>query len=80
MRIKAGVFKALSEPWYETPWRTDKRGYIGEDVFFCNKARDAGFKIWIDHDVSKEIGHVGTFEYKHDHTWVIKDLEKEKAT
>lgn len=80
MLIKAGVFKALPEPWYETPWRTDKRGYIGEDVFFCNKARDAGFKIWIDHDVSKEIGHVGTFEYKHDHTWVIKDLEKEKAT
>lgn len=80
MLIKAGVFKALSEPWYETPWRTDKRGYIGEDVFFCNKARSAGFKIWIDHDVSKEIGHVGTFEYKHDHTWVIKDLEKEKAT
>lgn len=79
MLIKAGVFKALSEPWYETPWRSDKRGYIGEDVFFCNKARDAGFRIWIDHDVSKEIGHVGTFEYKHDHTWVIKDLEKEKA-
>ena len=79
MLIKAEVFKALSEPWYETPWRSDKRGYIGEDVYFCNKARAAGFKIWIDHDVSKEIGHVGTFEYKHDHTWVIKDLEKEKA-
>jgi hypothetical protein len=79
MLIKAGVFKALSEPWYETPWRTDKRGYIGEDVFFCNKARAAGFKIWIDHDVSKEIGHIGTFEFKHDHTWAIKDLEKEKA-
>ena len=79
MLIKAEVFKALSEPWYETPWRTDKRGYIGEDVFFCNKARAAGFKIWIDHDVSKEIGHIGTFEFKHDHTWAIKDLEKEKA-
>jgi hypothetical protein len=80
MLIKSSVFKALSEPWYETPWRSDKRGYIGEDVFFCNKARSAGFKIWIDHDVSKEIGHVGTFEFKHDHTWAIKDLEKEKAT
>jgi hypothetical protein len=80
MMIKANVFKALSEPWYETPWRHDKRGYIGEDVFFCRKARDAGFKIWIDQDVSKEIGHIGMFEFKHDHTWVIKDLEKEKAT
>ena len=80
MMIKAGVFKALSEPWYETPWRHDKRGYIGEDVFFCRKAREAGFKIWIDHDVSKEIGHIGTFEFKHDHTWAIKDLEKAKET
>lgn len=80
MMIKSSVFKALAEPWYETPWRHDKRGYIGEDVYFCRKARDAGFKILIDHDVSKEIGHVGMFEFKHDHTWVMKDLEKEKAT
>jgi hypothetical protein len=79
MMIKSSVFKALSEPWYETPWRHDKRGYIGEDVFFCRKAREAGFKIWIDHDVSKEIGHIGMFEFKHDHTWAIKDLEKERA-
>jgi hypothetical protein len=80
MMIKAGVFKALSEPWYETPWRHDKRGYIGEDVFFCRKAREAGFKIWIDHDVSKEIGHIGMFEFKHDHTWAIKDLEKARES
>jgi len=79
MMIKSSVFKALAEPWYETPWRHDKRGYIGEDVFFCRKAREAGFKIWIDHDVSKEIGHIGMFEFKHDHTWAIKDLEKERA-
>ena len=81
MLIKANVFAALSEPWFETPWRHDKRGYIGEDVFFCQKAAAAGFKIYIDHDVSKEIGHIGTFEFKHDHTWVMRDLEEqEKAT
>jgi hypothetical protein len=49
--------------------------YIGEDVFFCQKAAAAGFKIWIDHDVSKEIGHIGTFEFKHDHTWVMKEIK-----
>jgi hypothetical protein len=81
MLIKANVFAALSEPWFETPWRHDKRGYIGEDVFFCQKAAAAGFKIHIDHDVSKEIGHIGTFEFKHDHTWVMRELEEqEKAT
>jgi hypothetical protein len=81
MLIKANVFATLSEPWFETPWRHDKRGYIGEDVFFCKKARDAGFKIWIDHDVSKEIGHIGMFEFKHDHTWVMREIqETEKVT
>jgi hypothetical protein len=75
MLIKANVFSALAEPWFETPWRVDKRGYIGEDVFFCQKAAAAGFKIWIDHDVSKEIGHIGTFEFKHDHTWVMKEIK-----
>jgi hypothetical protein len=78
MLIKRNVFESLTEPWFETPWRTDKRGYIGEDVFFCRKAAAAGFKIYIDHDVSKEIGHIGTFEFKHDHTWVMRDLEKAK--
>jgi hypothetical protein len=78
MLIKRKVFESLTEPWFETPWRTDKRGYIGEDVFFCRKAAAAGFKIYIDHDVSKEIGHIGTFEFKHDHTWVMRDLEKAK--
>ena len=78
MLIKRKVFESLTEPWFETPWRTDKRGYIGEDVFFCRKAASAGFKIYIDHDVSKEIGHIGTFEFKHDHTWVMRDLEKAK--
>jgi len=76
MLISRKVFEKLSEPWFETPWRTDKRGYIGEDVFFCRKARAAGFKIYIDHDVSKEIGHIGTFEFRHEHTWVMRDLEK----
>ena len=40
--IKRKVFESLTEPWFETPWRTDKRGYIGEDVFFCRKAAAAG--------------------------------------
>lgn len=79
MMIKSSVFKALGEPWYETPWRQDKRGYIGEDVFFCRKAREAGLKIWIDHDISKEIGHIGMFEFKHDHTWVVREMQNEGA-
>jgi len=31
---------------------------IGEDVFFFKKIRDAGLKVYVDHGVSWEIGHI----------------------
>jgi hypothetical protein len=77
MLIKREVFEGMSEPWFDMPWQTS-RGYMGEDVFFCKKAQELGYKIYIDHDVSKEIGHIGTFEFRHDHTWIVKEeMEKE---
>jgi hypothetical protein len=69
--IKSEVFDAMPRPWFDTYWFTDpdekpaKMRMIGEDVFFCHKATHAGHPLWIDHDLSKEIGHVGTFEYIH---------------
>jgi GT2 family glycosyltransferase len=77
MLIKRRVFEGMSEPWFDMPWQTT-RGYMGEDVFFCRKARELGFKVYIDHDVSHEIGHIGTFEFGHPHTWIVKEeMEKE---
>jgi hypothetical protein len=78
MLIKREVFQGMSEPWFDMPWQYDNRGYMGEDVFFCKKAQELGFKVYIDHDVSKEIGHIGTFEFRHEHTWIVKEqMEKE---
>ena len=39
--------------------RTPEGGIIGEDVFFCRKLKAAGFPIFCDHDLSREIGHIG---------------------
>jgi hypothetical protein len=33
-------------------------GVIGEDVFFFNKIRDAGIKVYCDHALSWEVGHI----------------------
>jgi hypothetical protein len=82
MLIKREVFEGMSEPWFDMPWQTT-RGYMGEDVFFCKKAQELGYKVYIDHDVSHEIGHIGTFEFGHPHTWVVKeemDKEAENGT
>ena len=42
------------------------RSTLSEDYYFCQIAGRQGFDIWIDHDLSKEIKHVGTFECGHE--------------
>jgi hypothetical protein len=48
--IKRGVFEKVPRPWFCTQMYKigDKSLFVGEDVYFCLKARDAGFKLWID--------------------------------
>jgi len=45
--------------------------YQGEDWTLCEALRKLGFKLYIDHDVSKEVGHLGEFEYTHDVVGII---------
>jgi len=40
---------------------------LGEDIYFCIKCTHAGYDIFIDHDLSKEVRHVGMLEFCHDH-------------
>lgn len=64
MLIKADVFRKIPEPWFFY----DIEKSVGEDVYFCRKAKEAGFKIHIDHDLSKEVKHVGHFYWGLEHT------------
>jgi hypothetical protein len=43
--------------------KTDE-GYIGEDFLFCDRAREAGFEVWIDPTI--KLGHMGVQEYEGD--------------
>lgn len=61
--IKTEVFKKLKAPWFATPW--DGTKHVGEDIYFCTMAKEAGYKIIVDHDLSKEIKHIGNIEWQH---------------
>ena len=61
--VKRQVFEKLPKPWFETTYREKHDDWMGEDVFFCTMARVHGFDIWVDHDLSKEVTHIGQFEY-----------------
>jgi hypothetical protein len=60
---------------FATPWDVAANGYMGEDIYFCKLLRDNAIPLYIDHDLSKHIGHIGTWEYKHQHTWAIRPQE-----
>lgn len=68
--IKAEVFRALEKPWFAFGGidPTTKRR-LGEDYYFCAKAREAGFPVFIDHDLSKQVGHIGDLVYTFGLAW-----------
>lgn len=63
------------KPWFEVYYDTEHNRIVGEDCYFCKKVRDAGYEIYVDHDLSKECSHLGTFEYRLEHAadWQKRD-------
>jgi len=39
--------------------------YVGEDYLFCDRAREAGFQVWVDPTI--KLGHMGVQEYEGDY-------------
>jgi len=62
MLVKREVFENTPKPWF---WFEQIPGgkLLGEDVYFCIKALDAGYPTYLDHDLSNQIGHVGQYTF-----------------
>jgi hypothetical protein len=54
MLISRKVFEEMNYPWFEGYWRDD---VVGEDMIFCKKAKDLGFKIGITQTMP-EVDHL----------------------
>jgi len=50
--MKSGVFEKMNRPWFkirEVQWdNLDFKVNMGEDYSWCEGAKEAGFKIWVD--------------------------------
>lgn len=57
--LSTRMFSRISPPLFMMEWIPEMGSYCGEDVYFCAKVQDAGFDVWIDHDLSHEVGHLG---------------------
>lgn len=56
MLVKRHVFDAIGDPWF-TP-AADATG-LNEDINFCRKVREAGFRIWCD--PAALLGHISHY-------------------
>ncbi|MCW3657549.1 glycosyltransferase [Burkholderia cenocepacia] len=63
--VRRSVFDALCRPYFRTPAHEDgdvdgMPAHIeGEDYYFCRVAREAGFSVWLDVDLTMQLGHIG---------------------
>jgi len=60
MLTHRSVFETIPKPWFAHDWDLKTESFTGEDIFFCKTAAEYGFDIYVDVDLSKEIGHYGT--------------------
>jgi hypothetical protein len=61
--MRTDIVANLPRPWFRHGLNA-QGGDIGEDIMLCRALREAGHTVYIDHDLSKEIGHVGQTIYR----------------
>jgi len=50
--IKTSVFEEMDAPWFMSQFQ------IGEDIFFCYKAKEKGYKVYMDCSPEGQLGHL----------------------
>lgn len=61
--IDLKVFDKLSKPYFPVKWSPEGE-CISEDNVFCDRAREAGYKVYLDVDLSHEVQHLGQYSYR----------------
>lgn len=61
--IRLKVVEDIKPPRFPVQWSPQHQLYRGEDYAFCDILAEHKVRIYCDHDLSKEIGHVGSFVY-----------------
>jgi len=66
MLIRMSAIAHIPAPHFGITWVDELQDHQGEDWFFCALMEKHGIPIMVDHDLSRNIGHVGRYTYTHD--------------
>lgn len=71
LMLSKKAYSALHPSDWDAYYREDVETVQGEDWTMMEALEAKGFPVYVDHDVSKEVGHIGYFEFKHEHVGEI---------
>jgi hypothetical protein len=71
MLIAKRTFLQIPHDSFTMPYMPSRGVYQGEDWTLCEAIEKIGSPIYIDHEVSQEVGHIGTLTYTHDYVGTI---------
>lgn len=77
MLTAAEVFSRIAYPWFGHAWVKEGNGVRGifEDGWFCARLNDAEIGLYVDNDLSLEVGHYGGCIYRHG-GWDVCEAER----
>lgn len=61
LMVDMKVFDKIGDPYFRVEYKD--KAFHGEDYNFCKDAREAGFKVFCDTNLSKEVRHLGQQEF-----------------
>ena len=63
MWVATDVFRQMETPYFNFEYVAEQGVWRGEDFDFFENARALGYEFYVDHDLSKEVMHMGSFGY-----------------
>jgi len=62
---KREVYEKIPHPHYLQEYVPELNLEIGEDIYFCQQAQKAGYEVWCDQELSREVSHIGIFHFNY---------------
>lgn len=62
--IRREIFDKLRAPYFRLLFNEETGKVTSEDYIFCHQVRELGYKVWIDFDLTKEVGHIGRVTHR----------------
>jgi hypothetical protein len=67
MLIRKDALDRIPHSAWEMVYKAEGDTYQGEDWTFCAECEMLNIPIFVDHDTSRMVGHIGNFEFTHDY-------------